>query len=293
MNRREVRLDGVPGLVGLYATALRRQLVTRRNRQGAPLELPAVAHAVDGVTADPDRLVAYQRLMGDTVRDTLPSVFVHGMAFPVAMSVLAAEDFPLPLLGMVHLGNEVEHRRAIGAEEKLGVRAWAEGLRPHHAGTAFDVVCQASVSGVVVWRGVSTYLAKGVWAGVRPERAERAEPPAAARTRTGVWRLGTETGRAYAAVLGDYNPIHLGLLPAKALGLKSHIAHGMFLAGRALAATAPNNGGYRWSIDFETPVFLPASVQFGVREFEDATLFEGWSAASSRRHFSGSVRPLR
>ena len=35
---------------------------------------------------------------------------------------------------------------------------------------------------------------------------------------TALWQLGVDTGRAYAAVSGDFNPIHLSVLTAKALG---------------------------------------------------------------------------
>lgn len=291
MSRRDIRLDAVPALPRLYAEALANQVRTKLTGSSGALALPEVEHTVDGVRADMPRLEAYQQLVGDTVRPTLPSVFVHGTIFPVAMSVLAARGFPLPLLGMVHLSNQVEHLRPIGVDEALDVRAWAEKLRDHQAGTAVDVVCEASVGGEVVWVGTSTYLAKGIWAGQRPER-RRDRPEFVAPVQTGAWRLGAGAGRDYAAVLGDYNPIHLGALPARALGMKRQIAHGMFLAGKALAQTAPREGGYHWDIVFEAPVLLPSTVSFGVSSTDRLRSFEGWNARSGRRHFHGAVRPL-
>lgn len=44
---------------------------------------------------------------------------------------------------------------------------------------------------------------------------------------TALWQLGVDTGRAYASVSGDFNPIHLSVLSAKALGMRRSIAHGM------------------------------------------------------------------
>ena len=93
-------------------------------------------------------------------------------------------------------------------------------------------------------------------------------------------------------MLGDYNPIHLGALPAKALGMKRQIAHGMFLAGKALAQTAPLEGGYHWDIVFEAPVLLPSTVSFGVVTTGKLLSFEGWNAKKGRRHFQGAVRAL-
>nr|WP_231366504.1 MaoC/PaaZ C-terminal domain-containing protein [Zhihengliuella flava] len=239
--------------------------------------------------------------MGDTVRDELPSVFVHGLAFPVAMSVMVRADFPLPLLGMVHLRNHVEHRRVIDPAESLSITAWAEGLDAHYAGLTVDVVAEVSAGDEVVWRGVSTYLAKGhqLDGVVRPDRPERPDwqPPA----KTGLWRLGTDTGRQYARVLGDWNPIHLTAASAKMLGLKRHIVHGMYAAGRALTVAVPrvvsDGGGYDWDIDFVAPVFLPGTVQFSAATASpeastgDTVEFAGWKRGADRPHFVGSVTP--
>ncbi|GER22072.1 acyl dehydratase [Zafaria cholistanensis] len=299
-ERADVVLGSVPKLGPLYAAAAGKQAAGWRRRRavrgrgpGAPeevLRLPAVRHVVRGVAADPGRLAAYQRLVGDALRDTLPSVYVHGLAFPVAVGVMVRADFPLPLLGMVHLGNVVEHSRPIGVGEELEIAAWPENLRAHRAGTRVDMVVEASAGGVPVWRGVSTYLAKGIGAApeLAPGEPRACLPPAP----TARWQLDAATGRAYAAVLGDYNPIHLGVLPAKALGLKRPIAHGMYLAGRVLATAAPNDCGYRWSIRFEAPVFLPGTVEVALGPHNGTVDFEGWNAASGRRHFAGRVGAL-
>ncbi|WP_309079876.1 MaoC/PaaZ C-terminal domain-containing protein [Zhihengliuella sp.] len=313
-DRRTIVLDQAPPLARSYAAAARKAAASavpglgRSARGAGGQELPPVAHRVGGVRAERSRLARYQRLMGDTLRDSLPSVFVHGLAFPIAMGVLVADDFPLPLLGMVHLANRVEHRRTIGADEALTVTAWAENLRPHFAGTQVDVVAEVSAPGGadgdasaagagsdVVWRGVSTYLARGVDApgAVRPQRPSR--PDFDAPMRTGQWRLPADTGREYASILGDWNPIHLSSLSARALGMKRHIAHGMYSAGRALASTAPVAGGYTWSIEFEAPVFLPATVQFAVADAAEAgpgaLQFTGFKRGASRPYFSGTVAP--
>ncbi|MEE1621228.1 MaoC family dehydratase [Zafaria sp. Z1313] len=292
MSRRIVQLDAAPSLPSLYAAAAGGHLARLAGRgRETPGALPETEHRVAGVRADPARVVAYQRLMGDTVRDTLPSVFVHGLAFPVAMGLMAERSFPLPLLGMVHLANRVDHARPLAVSGPLEVRAWAEELAPHHAGTRVDLVSEVHNGDGPAWRGTSTYLAKGVWAGERPERPARDDAGVAAPARTGAWRLGPGTGRDYAAVLGDYNPIHLSAASARALGLKRQIAHGMYLAGRALASTAPVEGGYRWEITFEAPVFLPGTVQFAARPDGGRTGFSGWDGRTGRRHFRGSVEP--
>lgn len=284
------RLEAVPSLGGLYAGAAWGAL--RRVRSVAPDSLPALTAEAVGVPVDADALIAYQRLLGDTVRDEVPSVFLHGLAFPVALWLMARRDFPLPLLGMVHLSNHVRHLRPVRPQERLTIRTHVERLRPHHAGAQVDVIARILVGEELVWEGRSVYLAKGVrieGAGV-PEAVSHPAfvPPAT----TGRWRLDGAAGRRFAEVLGDFNPIHLSALSAKALGLKRPIAHGMYLAAKALAAVAPHGTGYAWDIEFAAPVQLPGTVEFGRRTVGDATVFAGWDARKNRPHFFGEVGAL-
>ena len=50
-----------------------------------------------------------------------------------------------------------------------------------------------------------------------------------------MWSLPASASRAYAAVSGDVNPIHMSALTAKAFGFPRAIAHGMYTAARALS----------------------------------------------------------
>ena len=240
-----VILGEMPSLSKLYvnaaAGAARRRLLG--SHPGAAL--PATGHEVRGVHADVGQLTAYQHLVGETASDVLPAGFLHAMAFPVAMSIMNRDDFPLPLLGMIHLRNAVEQFRPVRFTEALDVSARAEALRAHRAGTQLDIVAEIRASGddSILWRGVSTYLAKGAYlpgidkaSGGTPTQQFTAPDP------TAIWQLGVDAGRAYAAVSGDFNPIHLSVLSAKALGLRRSIAHGMYLASRALADVGAAKG---------------------------------------------------
>lgn len=297
-----LELPEVPSLSKLYVAAAAeaaRLFVAPRN--GAR-RLPAARHHVAVVRPDLVKLTEYQHLIGETARDVVPAGYVHALAFPVAMSFMGREDFPLPLLGMVHLRNHVEYHAPITYNDLLDVTAWAENLAGHRAGTQVDVVAEVrrAGGGNPVWRGVSTYLAKGVFLpgidkpGAASER-EDFRPPLP----TAVWQLGSETGREYAAVSGDFNPIHLSSISARALGMRRSIAHGMYSASRALAEVGTLKGdSFAWDIRFEAPVFLPARVALNITDALDAdgawerSDFVGWNAKSGRRHFVGSVARL-
>jgi acyl dehydratase len=295
-------LGEMPSLSKLYVNAA--ATASRRRILGSHAEgvLPAARHEVRDVRPDVDILTAYQHLLGESSSDLLPAGFIHALAFPVAMSVMNRDDFPLPLLGMIHLRNVIEYRRPVRFTEPLDIAAAAETLRAHRAGTQVDIAVEVRAAGdsAVSWCGVSTYLAKGVvLPGIDKASAATAPQRFSAPDPTGLWELGVDTGRAYAAVSGDFNPIHLSVLSAKALGLRRSIAHGMYLASRALADVGAAKGdAFRWDVVFEAPVFLPARVALEISTAESGdggwlrSDYVAWSQRSGRKHFSGSVAAL-
>src|SRR5699024_8322848 len=328
----EQTLPQVPSLAGLYANAAARSARLMVTKPQTATTLPHVAYRVEQVRADDAQLARYQHLLGDVLTDALPAGYVHVLGFPVAMAVMAREDFPLPLLGMVHIANQVQGRRPIDFQERLSVRAWAQELRRHAKGTQVELVVEVTGSAAeeVAWRGVSTYLAKGRTLPGIPEAVEtpRAgeEWPEGLPEPSAQWRLGAGTGRAYADVSGDRNPLHLGALPAKAFGFPRAIAHGMYTAARALTeVTVDRPEAFTWQVAFGKPVLLPGTVSFASRVVPGSgsgsvvpastgtpeaptgvetsagpatsratpaggsTEFVGWHPRSQRVHFSGRV----
>jgi acyl dehydratase len=292
-------LTEMPSLYKLYINAAASAAKSRLIRTEPVVALPARAVEVRGVRADLAKVTEFAHLMGEPARDVLPSGYLHALVFPVAMSVMVQDDFPLPLLGMVHLRNQVEHFAPVLFTDELSVRSWARDLAGHKSGTQVQVVVEIhNADGTaLMWRGISTYLAKGVFLpGLDKPTApvDRVDfvPPAP----TAQWQLGVDTGRAYAAVSGDFNPIHLSILSAKALGLNRSIAHGMYAAARVLA-TVPQSkpNSFSWEITFNSPMFLPAPVSLEVLDNRTddgvwlSSDFTAWNARSARKYFSGSV----
>lgn len=286
-------LQTMPSLGACYRAAFglaAKDAVTRRRR---PTAVPTEPVVVRGHRIGAESLTAFRRLLGSGEPDSVPSVLVHIEAFPAAMHLMADEAFPLPLMGMVHLTNTVLHHRPVPVDVPLDITARASELVAHHAGTAVDmtVTVADTETGEVLWEGVSRYLAKGVHRGPRPERPAREE--FTAPRMTGQWRFGGGAGRQYAAVSGDYNPIHLSGLSAKALGMKGAIAHGMYLAAKMLAGREPAAAGFRWDISFEAPVVLPATVSVAYTQpAEGVTEVTGWHPRKGRRHFTGTIDPI-
>ncbi|MBM7783107.1 MaoC family dehydratase [Arthrobacter tumbae] len=296
-------MDAPPKLPALYAAALARSAGSALRRGARADRLPTERHRLDNLTANQEKLDAFQRLMGRPRAEFLPSGYLHTLAFPVAVSVLARPDFPLPLLGMIHLRNEIHHLRPIALNECLSVTAWVENLLQHRSGMQVDVMVDIRSSSEPVWKGRSTYLAKGVKANgpkgtAAPSGGDRStEQLPGFPTRE--WVLARNIGRRYAAVSGDYNPIHLSGPLARVAGMKQPIAHGMYLASRMAAEMGPGDATpFRWSVEFRAPVSLPSAVflSAGINS-SVAAQWRGaevvaWDPRRRRTHFSGSLERL-
>ncbi|MEM6797233.1 MAG: MaoC/PaaZ C-terminal domain-containing protein, partial [Acidobacteriota bacterium] len=104
------------------------------------------------------------------------------------------------------------------------------------------------------------------------------------------------TGRRYARVSGDFNPIHLWPATSKPLGFRRPIAHGMNLVSRAYAGleAAASAGPHRLEVRFKTPAPLPGEVRcfYPPPGSAGERSFELWSADGERPHQVGRVESL-
>jgi acyl dehydratase len=219
------------------------------------------------------------------------ATYVHVLAFPLSVALMADRRFPFPLPGLVHVANRIEVRRPIGADERLDLTVRTEALRPHRKGRQFDVRAEAAVDGHLVWTGTSTYLRRGgggsdAASSVEPPLAPPAEDADAAR-----WRVPADIGRRYAAVSGDRNPIHLSPLTARMFGFSRPIAHGMWTAARceaALEGRLPEAATH--TVAFGKPLPLPRTVGFSAAQHDDGWSFAVRDQRSGAPHLMGAVR---
>ncbi|WP_406074059.1 MaoC family dehydratase [Micromonospora sp. NBC_01638] len=273
-----------PTAGALYRRALLGALPGLGGRRRGP-GLPAVELAAGGVTVDRAHLADYDRVCGFRLTDRLPATFPHVMGFPLTLRLMTAPEFPIPLTGVVHVGNQITVRRPIIADETLDFRTYAENLRPHDRGRQVDVVLVGSVDGEEVWRGISTYLGRErkPEGGGRSDRSGRPEAPAA----TARWRVEPRVGTQYARVSGDHNPIHTSLLGARLFGFRRPIAHGMWSKARCLAALDSRlPDAYTVEVAFKLPVPLPSTVSFALLPDGGFALHD----SRGRPHLAGLVR---
>ncbi len=242
-----------------------------------------------GIEPDRRRLAAYQRVCGFRVSDVLPATYPHLLAFPLAMELMTRLDFPFGVVGLVHTENAIERLRPVHAGERLDVAVRTVDLRPHPRGRQFDVAASAAVDGEPVWRSRTTYLHREAGGG---SSAGDETPRHAAPQPTAIWSVPGDAGRRYAAVSGDWNPIHLHPLTSRAFGFPRPIAHGMWVAARCLAALEGHLGdAYDVRVRFKLPLPLPGRAAFSTAGGGDARAFAVTDARTGRPHVAGVVAP--
>jgi acyl dehydratase len=267
-------------------------------------EIPEVELELPGVRADAERVAAYARVCGFSLRDTLPPTYPHVLAFPLHMAVMADGGFPFGAVGLVHVENRVEQRRPIAAGEELTIRVRPTELKPHPRGQTFSLVTKVLSGRQIAWESTSTMLRRG---GSPPQNSNanqilqrsdgeldsdrRGEGPAPAAGAE--WRLGGDLGRRYAAVSGDRNPIHMHSLSAKPLGFPRAIAHGMWTKARCLAALESRlPDAFAVDVRFRKPILLPGRVEFASTGEGEEIDFAVRDAKRGTPHLEGRVAPL-
>lgn len=222
-----------------------------------------------------EHVEAYAEVCGFPVKDTLPLTYPHMLAFPLHSELMASPAFPVPAVGTVHLENTITQHRSIGIDEHLVVSVGVDGRHPHPKGSTFGFTTRITAHGEVVWESLSTYLRIGKGDPDAPWGLDLADVPPSGP----VFDLKGDLGRRYAAVSGDYNPIHLYPWTAKALGFKRQIAHGMWTKARCVAALE-NRLPEQVTVEvaFRKPCFLPSSVAFGANKLDS-----GYEFSLSRR----------
>lgn len=286
-------------MTSLSASLVRGAVTSPFKHPGRPgATLPTDRLTLPAAPAAPGPLAAYRRICGFPAPESgpLPLTYPHVLAFPLAMRLMTARRFPLPVVGLVHTWIEIVARRPVQPDESLELTLYAKELTPHRRGTEVTMVTEARVAGALVWESRSGYLSRHATNATGSAREADGSPalPAVAE-----WRLPGDLGRRYGAVSGDRNPIHLHPLTARLFGFPRAIAHGMWTVARCLAEADGQPGEIRSvRADFRAPVLLPATVTyaadpagnaFALRSESSSGRGSGTGSGSGRVHLTGTV----
>jgi len=196
----------------------------------------------------------------------LPPAYLHVLAMPLHMQLFIVKNFPVKVLGLIHLRNTIRVLAPVDVRAPLRLRVYFDTMRVTDVGQEYDFTTSYEQNGMLVWEEISTMFARGMSApkeGGNRQRPqiERSNHPETG-THTDTLEVTENTGWRYARVSGDFNPIHLTARTAQMFGFKQAVAHGMWSMGRCLASAAPHIPNTNIQIDtqFKLPVYIPSQA---------------------------------
>jgi acyl dehydratase len=204
---------------------------------------------------DEEHVAYYREALGFGGRH-LPLTYYYLLAQRAHLATMLGAAFPFRLVGAIHVDNALRAGIAPAAGRPLELATAVRIDAPAANGAVHaHLDTQATQDGSLVFACRSTYLVVrgGRGGGARPagQEAPLLAPLAA-------WQLAPASGRDYASLSGDWNPIHLWPWSARLMGLKAPIIHGMHTLGRACAELERAGGRPVTRLDgrFRAPIAL-------------------------------------
>jgi acyl dehydratase len=268
--------DAPPPLPFLSAATLVRALFKRPSRAApaeSALESAAAATRYRLAAIDGAHVARYRRELGFE-GGHLPLTYCYLLAQRAHLATMLGAAFPFRLVGVIHVDNQLSAGPGMAMDGPLELETVVRVAPPGPNGAVHAMLdTRATRDGGLVFACSSNYLVvRGRRTGPRAAASEPvAAPDAPALAAIAEWRLTPASGREYAALSGDWNPIHLWPWTARLMGLQRPIIHGMHTLGRVCAeleraAGRPLTqlgGRFRAPVELGRSLVLAASLEEG------------------------------
>jgi len=248
-------LSSLPSLPKLGVATLLRALFKRPARSAdMPLSATFRLDRIDRV-----HVRRYNAAFG-FVGEAVPITYLYLLAQRAQLATLAGRPIPFRIPGLIHVENRLAMEGVIDPDAALALTTVVSLPPPAANGAVLCVLETRAFAGErPAFICTSTYLIKR---GSHTERSS-AQPASAVREPVGSWTLTSNAGRAYAALSGDWNPIHLWPWTARLMGMRAPIIHGMHSVAQACAMLEQARGQRATRLDsrFKAPVPLGSEVK--------------------------------
>jgi acyl dehydratase len=238
------------------ATLLRALFKRPAPTRAGPAVPQPVRHRLQRI--DDGQVARYRAALGYT-GSHVPLTWYYLLAQRAHLAAMLGAPLPFRLAGIIHVDNALSAGIQPLPGRPLELQTTVEVGAPAANGAVHVVLeTRAAQDGRHVFACRSTYLA------VRGRRGGPHHPPSAdaALAPLAAWQLSPSSGRAYARLSGDWNPIHLWPWTARLMGLPTPIIHGMHTQGRVGAELERAAGRPLAALDgrFRAPVPLGSAV---------------------------------
>jgi hypothetical protein len=238
-----------------------RALFLPRKTLAVNAKLPRLSAQWLNIHIDNDHLARYCELCSIPKSDFLPLLYPHVLAAPLHMWLITHPQFPLRLLGAVHLRNHIIQQRPISSHETLTISCAITSERRTEKGLEFDFTTLVKSHNEIVWEGLTTYFVRGRFGAEDSgspladlEKITDAKPVAE-------WYVAENLAKRYAVITQDYNPIHISKWLAKLFGFQRDLAHGFCILATSMEKAgiktpADNSAAQRLDVLFKGPMYL-------------------------------------
>lgn len=264
-----------------------------RRRPRPDVEVPRMSVSLESVRFDAARLRDYRAICGFPDGGAVPVPFPQVHAIDLQMHLLTQPQFPLPLIGLVHLKNRIVQQRELSADETFGATVGVIGNRTTERGLEFELETTfRDAAGQAVWTSVATVLHRVKAAGAPKRKPAPAQDEGGHLSEYATVDAPSDIGRRYGRIAGDMNPIHLYPLTARLLGFERHIAHGMWSLARCCSLIQARLGRAprELTVQFRQPLFLPGRAALRYGPEGEGYAFTLIGRDSGKTHLNGALR---
>jgi len=164
----------------------------------------------------------------------VPLTYLYLLTQRAQLATMLDRAIPFRIVGLIHVSNDLAMQSQVRTDAPL-VLVTTLSMPEPGANGAVECVLEtvASADGKTVFTCTSRYLIKR---GQRAKHAPASPSVAPVGDVVGEWVVTADAGRRYAALSGDWNPIHLWPWSARLMGMHAPIIHGMETMARVCAA---------------------------------------------------------
>lgn len=206
----------------------------------------------------------YKTFIGFSDTSPIPLSYFYLFAQRAQLSMMMNRCFTYPVPGLVHMANSMQLLEPIDHTLAMDVKITVEQENADQTGRlCISFVVTIEQLGILRMRCNSRYLGKR---GDSKDTVKTLQQTHSKLERFAEWVMPHDLGRRYAALSGDYNPIHLWPWSARIFGFGKPIVQGMYSVAK-IQALLEKKLGMQVSLisaTFVKPALLPGHMYLEV-----------------------------